>query len=42
MKDKKKVKLLTQSEITIEVMREQAKRVMVRTKETIKKQNKSN
>ena len=37
MKDKKKVKLLTQSEITIEVMREQAKRVMERTKETIKK-----
>ena len=37
MKDKKKVKLLAQSEITIEVMREQAKRVMERTKETIKK-----
>jgi hypothetical protein len=42
MKDKK-IKLLKQSEITLEVMKEQAKRVMERTKGTIKKtkQNKS-
>ncbi len=37
MKDKKKVKLLAQSEITIEVMKEQAKRVMERIKEKEKK-----
>ena len=37
MKDKKKVKLLAQSEITIEVMREQAKRVKERGKDKEKK-----